>query len=174
MNEKNNLEMWTLALGIALLPPIWAILSPLIGINVGPIALVCAGIFVASGNRVDYALKICAGYLAGLAWGIATLQSTSMLPMNKELTQFATLFILGGLAVIISSTLLKKIVYLPSWLCGWAITLEVLGDVSKNQWLTMSMQLAIAMIVGVFYIGVGVLKFQQYLFKVITSENKRF
>lgn len=45
---------------------------------------------------------------------------------------------------------------------------------SKNQWLTMSMQLAIAMIVGVFYIGVGVLKFQQYVFKGITNENKRF
>lgn len=163
MKNSKNLEMFTLALGIALLPPLWAVLSPYIGIKVGPVALICAGIFVASGNNINYAFKICTGYLAGLLWGIITLQSIIILPINKELAQFITLFILGGLAVIMSNTLLSRIVYLPSWLCGWAITLQVMGELSKNDWLSMTIQLAVAMIVGVLYIGIGVLKFQQHL-----------
>lgn len=37
--NRNNL---TLALCIALFPPIWAVLSPKLGIEVGAVALICA------------------------------------------------------------------------------------------------------------------------------------
>ena len=41
--EKRRLK-WTLALGIALLPPIWAVLSASVGITTGAVALIVAGI----------------------------------------------------------------------------------------------------------------------------------
>ena len=36
-------EVLTLALLIAIMPPIWAVFSPYFGISVGPIALIAAG-----------------------------------------------------------------------------------------------------------------------------------
>ena len=43
MDKKEKRQrMLTLALGIALLPPIWAILAPAIGITTCAVALICA------------------------------------------------------------------------------------------------------------------------------------
>ena len=50
--EKRQLK-WTLALGIALLPPIWAVLSSAVGITTGAVALICAGVYVANGNKTQ-------------------------------------------------------------------------------------------------------------------------
>ena len=36
-------ETWTLALCIALLPPIWAVAAPYVGVTTGAVALICAG-----------------------------------------------------------------------------------------------------------------------------------
>jgi len=60
---------------------------------------------------------------------------------------------------------MNKIVYLPAWLCGWALTLGMLSGIPKEQWITMEIQIAISMVTGVIYIGVGVLKFQQFIIK---------
>lgn len=166
--EKDKLiEILTLAIGIALLPPLWAVLSPYMGISVGAVALVCAALFVANGNKVEDSVKICLGYIIGLVWGIIALDTISVINFNKDIVQFLVLFVLGGLAVILSSTVMKKIVYLPSWLCGWALSLGMLGGLPKEQWITMEIQIAISMVTGVIYIGVGVLKCQQFIIKKI-------
>ena len=52
MSEK-TINKITLALGIALLPPIWAVLSPYAGITTGAVALICAGLYVTNGNKVS-------------------------------------------------------------------------------------------------------------------------
>ena len=46
MEEKREkrIRMLTLAFGIALMPPIWAVLSPYMGISTGAVALICAGL----------------------------------------------------------------------------------------------------------------------------------
>lgn len=50
MSDK-KLNILTLAFGIALLPPIWAVLSPYAGITTGAVALICAGLYVTNGNK---------------------------------------------------------------------------------------------------------------------------
>ena len=49
----------------------------------------------------------------------------------KSLETFAVLFVMGALAVIIGS-LLSRQVYLPAWLCGWAIGLTMMAG---NGWI---------------------------------------
>ena len=63
MNRKETL---TLALLIAILPPIWAVASPYLGNSVGPIALIAAGIYATNGNKFEDAHKIALGYLCGV------------------------------------------------------------------------------------------------------------
>lgn len=57
MSDK-KLNILTLAFGIALLPPIWAVLSPYAGITTGAVALICAGLYVTNGNKKENALKM--------------------------------------------------------------------------------------------------------------------
>ena len=40
---KRHTDTWTLALCIALLPPLWAVAAPYLGVTTGAVALICAG-----------------------------------------------------------------------------------------------------------------------------------
>ena len=59
-------EKYILALGVALLPPVWAVLGGIIGIECSWIALVCAGIYVAAGNHA-YQMGSCSDLQAALS-----------------------------------------------------------------------------------------------------------
>ena len=63
--EEKRRNTWTLALGVALLPPIWAVLAPHLGVTTGAVALICAGLYAANGNKYEDCLKITLGFLCG-------------------------------------------------------------------------------------------------------------
>lgn len=165
MNKRKS-SILTLALGIALLPSIWAVISPYFGITTGAVALICAGIFVANGNKIEDGVRISIGFLLGDLWGCIALKIINMVELNENIKLFCALFILGGLAVIIASTKLKKIIFLPAWLSGWAITLLLMSPLNMN-WGTLPIQIGISMLMGIWYVGVGVLKFQNLLIIMI-------
>lgn len=167
--EKRRLK-WTLALGIALLPPIWAVLSGAAGITTGSVALICAGVYVANGNRKKDAIKISVGFLLGDLWAIIAVFIMEMLKWNPNVELYLTLFVMGGLAVLIGETL-PKIIYTPSWLCGWAIGLTILGPLAVKDFGTLPVQIAVAMLAGVFYVGVGVDAFQKWLLRLLKGKG---
>lgn len=166
MEEKRmkKINMLTLAFGIAALPPVWAVLAPCIGVSTGSVALICAGLFVANGNKRQSALKICIGFLLGDLWALITVWVMEVLQWNPNVELYLTLFVMGGLAVIIGETL-ARIIFLPAWLCGWAIGLTVMGPLKMDQIGTLPIQIGIAMVAGVIYVGVGVDAFQKMLIR---------
>ena len=131
MDEKRRQKL-TLALGIALLPPIWAVLAPVIGVTTGAVALICAGLYVA---------------------------------LNPNVELYCTLFLMGGLAVLIGESL-PRFIYTPAWLCGWAIGLTIMGPLKVAEIGTLPIQIGAAMLAGVFYVGVGVDAFQKWLLRL--------
>lgn len=153
MKNKLKRENLTLALCIALFPPIWAVLSPKLGIQVGAVALICAGVYAAAGNRTELAVPMTLGFLAGDLWAWLALWMMELLPFGQSASVFVTLFVMGGAAVILSS-LLPKIFYCPAWLCGWAIGLTVMGPMEIKSVGNMPLQIAAAMFAGVWYVGV--------------------
>lgn len=60
--DRKKKEILTLSMGIALLPPLWAVLAPYIGIKTGAVALICAGLYVTNGNKQKDGLKIMFGF----------------------------------------------------------------------------------------------------------------
>ena len=96
MSEK-KLNILTLALGIAALPPIWAVLAPFAGITTGAVALICAGLYVTNGNKNSDALKITLGFLCGDCWAVLAIFIMEKLTLNPNLELYGTLFILGVL-----------------------------------------------------------------------------
>jgi hypothetical protein len=100
--DRNTL---TLAFCIALLPPLWAVLAPHIGIQTGAVALICAGLYVTNGNKLTDGVKISAGFLLGDFWAWAAIHVMAHLPFGSDGNLFVTLFVMGGLAVLISALL---------------------------------------------------------------------
>jgi hypothetical protein len=167
--EKRQLK-WTLALGIALLPPIWAVLSSAVGITTGAVALICAGVYVANGNKTQDAVKISIGFLLGDLWAVIATFIMEKLQLNPNVEVYMTLFFMGGLAVLIGETL-PKIIFTPAWLCGWAIGLTILGPLAVKDFGSLPLQIAVAMLAGVFYVGVGVDAFQKWLLKLLNKKG---
>jgi len=163
--SKKWINILTLAFTIALLPPIWAVASNYIGVSVGAVALICAGLYVAAGNTVKKAIPITIGFLCGDIWAVIAVNIMARLSWNPDVELYVTLFILGGLAVIIGSSL-EKIIFVPAWLCGWAIGLTIIGPMDVNNLGNMPVQIGIAMIAGVFYVGVIGDVFQRFLVKL--------
>ena len=142
----------TLALLIAILPPAWAVVSPYLGNTVGPVALIAAGIYGANGNKWEDAHKIALGYLAGDIWAYAATVIMASTPFNADLTLFMTLAVLGFLAVVISQYF-PDIFHMPSWLAGWAIGMLAMNLDQSTPLLSLTAQIAAAMLVGVYYVG---------------------
>ena len=168
--ENRKKEILTLAVCIALLPPLWAVFSSFIGITTGSVALICAGIFVADGSRYGNAPKIALGFLAGDVWAVLALKLMDMLLLPPAAELFLTLFFMGGAAVLISSAL-PGLLYLPSWLSGWAIGLTVMAPEGIANAGSLPVQIAISMAVGVFYVGIGVDALQKLLMKTVSRRD---
>ena len=130
MKDKKT-EILTLAIGIAALPPIWAVLSPYLGITTGAVALICAGLYVANGNKRKDAFRIITGFLCGDLWAVLAIFLMEKMSWNPDIELYLTLFVLGGLAVLIGENF-SKYIFTPSWLCGWAIGLTIMGPMTIN------------------------------------------
>lgn len=149
MNKK---EILTLAVLIAILPPIWAVASPYIGNSVGPVALIAAGIYGTNGNKFEDAYKIALGYLAGDIWALICSLIMAHTPFNADLSLFCTLAVLGFLVVVISNSV-PNILHMPSWLAGWAIGMLVMNLDHSTPVMNLTFQIGFAMLVGVYYVG---------------------
>lgn len=168
--DKNKMiSIMPLALGIAMLPPLWAVVSPYLGITTGAVALICAALYVVNGNKLQDGIKISLGFLCGDIWSYSALKFMSLFTYNPNVVLYSTLFILGGLAVIISC-LYNRWIYLPAWLCGWAIGLTIMGPIGINHLGSLPIQIGISMLVGVWYVGAGVDKFQAIVIKIINNK----
>ena len=64
--------------------------------------------------------------------------------------------------MIVSETF-SSMIYTPAWLCGWAIGLTIMGPMQVDGIGTLPIQIGVAMLVGVIYVGVGVDAFQGML-----------
>lgn len=149
---QNKKPVLTLALLVAVLPPLWAVAGPYLGNTVGPIALIAAGIYGTNGNKFEDAHKIALGYLAGDIWSLIATLTMANTPFNADLTLFITLFVLGFLAVVISN-ILPNIFFMPAWLAGWAIAMLTMNLDTATPLMSLTIQIAVAMLVGVYYVG---------------------
>ncbi len=166
MNNKTK-QTAILAIGIGVFPPLWAVLSPYLGITTGAVALICAGVYSAAGSKKKLALPMSIGFVLGDLWAVLALNIMEVLSKFPNGKVFITLCLLGMLAVVIGCTF-EKIIYLPAWLCGWAIGLTILTPKSLTDGSHLVLQIAVAMLVGVWYVGAGV-----DLFCKIVLEKKK-
>ena len=149
---QSKKEVWIMAFCIAMFPPIWAVAAPYMNINTGAVALICAGVYAANGSRLQDAVKISTGFLLGDCWAVLALKLMDLAQWNPDLELFVTLFVLGGLAVLLSAAA-PNWIYCPSWLCGWAIGLTVMAPMGYGQIGSYPLQIGVSMLVGVWYVG---------------------
>lgn len=151
-DRRKKKETLTLALLIGILPPLWAVASPYLGNRFGPIALICAGIYVTNGNIYADAHRIAAGYIAGDIWALIAALLLDASPFSDDVSLFIVLFVLG-FAAVMTAGYLPKIFFLPSWLAGWAIGMLTNNLYTGGSLYGTAVQIGIAMLVGVYYVG---------------------
>ena len=164
-------ETLTLALCIALLPPIWAVAAPYLNVTTGAVALICAGLCAANGDKATDAVRISIGFLLGDFWAWLAVWIMDVMPWNPDLELFGTLFVLGGLAVLLSA-LAPKWIFCPAWLCGWAIGLTIMAPGGFSQIGTLPFQIAAAMLVGVWYVGVFLNLVRNWMLRLVAKRQK--
>lgn len=144
-----------LALFVATIPSLWAVAAPFVGVTVGAAALITGGFFVASGNDPKNKWRELFGMWLGIPWGMMAVTFPGLTGWPKT-TLFVTLFVLGALAVLISGMPgIRNWVDTAAWLTGWAISIIILslkGGPAKFG--TMPLQIAGAMLAGIFIVGV--------------------
>ena len=160
----NRSGLFSLAFCVAFLPPVWAVIAPHINIETGAVALICTGLYAARGNKREDAIKITIGFLLGDLWSVLALKFMNIINWQQDVELFLTLFIMGGLAVLISG-IFSKWIFTPSWLCGWAIGLTILNTVEMDKIFLYVWQIAVSMVVGVWYVGVCLDIIQKKLWK---------
>ena len=141
-----------LAISIGLLPPIWAVVSSHMGISCGAVALICAGIYVTAGNKVELGLPMSLGFLLSDAMAVCAIWLMENLPFGGDVNTFLTLAVLGFAAVLVC-TRAERFLFLPAVLSGWAVGLTVMGPLGFAGLGTMPLQVAVAMLAGVWYAG---------------------
>lgn len=144
-----------LAISIGLLPPIWAVLSGHFGIDCGAVALICAGIYVTAGNKVELGLPMSLGFLLSDLMAVCAVWLMENLPFPADVNTFLTLAVLGFAAVMLC-TRFDKVFFLPAVLSGWAVGLTVMGPLGFANLGNMPLQVAVAMLAGVWYAGCAV------------------
>ncbi len=172
MQIKNKvLDVLPTAIGVALLPPIWAAVSELFGITFGWVSLACAGMYFIIGDPAKSGVKTSVSFLMGCIWGLAATLMINWLPINKIISLFAVLCVLGFAAVICSEIVLKKKTVLSAWLGSWAIALGVFGQAEPSQFGTILIKLMIAMLVGIWYIVLFNQTFQNFMKQLLNRKK---
>lgn len=170
--ENKVLNVLPTAIGVALLPPIWAVVSASFGITFGWVSLACAGMYFIIGDPVRSGIKTSVSFLMGCLWGLAATVVINRLPINKIISLFAVLCVYGFVAVICSELILKKRTVLSAWLGSWAIALGVFGQAEPHQFGIILIKLIIAMLVSVWYIVLFNQKFQKLLKQIIKRKKQ--
>lgn len=144
-----------LALFVATIPSLWAVAAPFVGVTVGAAALITGGFFMASGNDPKNKWRELFGMWLGIPWGMMAVTFPGLTGWPKT-TLFVTLFVLGALAVLISGMPgIRNWVDTAAWLTGWAISIIILSlNGGPAKFGTMPLQIAGAMLAGIFIVGV--------------------
>lgn len=161
-----------LAFAIASMPPIWAVLSPYVGVGTGAVALIVAGVYVTNGNRREDAVRILLGLLLGDLFSVVAIWMTENIPFSPDISLYLTLFVLGAAAVMIGESL-PRIIFTPGLLCGWAIGLTIMAPLGMAGMGTLPLQIAASMAAGVLYVGIGVDMFQRWLVRMATKNGSK-
>lgn len=173
--EKRN-GILALAIGVAIIPALWAVLTPYIKINAGAAALVAASIFFAYGGKVKH-INAALGFMMGLASGVLAVLMILNLPFTPDINLFLTLAVVAGGSVILALTICSSFTDLSSWLGGLAITVLVIVMAMQggmppqiSAWGNIILSLAVNMLAGVYVIGGVMMKLVGFIGKLLNGK----
>lgn len=169
--KKSFREAFPAAVGIALLPPLWAVVSASAGIEFGWVSLACASMLLPFHKPLKAGIWQSISFVLGMVWGLtATIaQQKLLLPQNVSL--FLVLCVWGFVAVVLSEVVFHKKTVLPIWLGSWAISLGMFGGSDPSQYGAVFGKLLAATLSGVWYIGLLNQKFQDWIDRRISVHS---
>lgn len=169
-NVFKEKEILTLALSVGIMVPIWGTFHSMIGIGMTWPAFASAALFFAANCKIKDSINISFGHAIGVMWGIIFLNivnAPQLSQYNNQVILFVTLCVLGILAVFVTNIGFKLLSHLPSLFSGWAITVGGLGNITLTNWGSTPLDILLSIMAGIFIVGLGILKVQSCLLKII-------
>lgn len=124
---------------------------------------------MSAGHQLKDAINITLTHILGLGWGVAVLTLMNRPEVqegNTLLLSFVILCVFGILSVIVTNIGIKLLSHTPSLFSGWAIGFATLGGVAVDEWQTICIDVIGALIIGIWFVGVGISQFQSFLIKL--------
>jgi len=141
-----------MVIGISIIPAIWAVIANHIGVTIAAVSMISACPYVLAGKNAKDACSMTLGLLLGIVWARLTFILMGALTFNPDLVTFLVLVFMVAILIVIDS-FIPKYVDCIAWLCGFAIAITVLGPCTPDVINTMSLHLALAMVVGIWCVG---------------------
>lgn len=159
------------AVGVALLPPLWAVVSALAGIPFGWVSLASAGMLLPFHEPLRAGVRQSLSFFMGCIWGLTATIAMSALPLPQMSALFLVLCVWGFAAVLLSEVAFRQKTVLAIWLGSWAIALGTFGEITPANYAAVFGKLLLAMLCGVWYIGLLNQKFQALLDRHLRCEK---
>lgn len=174
MKKNNIIKMLMLALSVSIFVPIWGTFHAYIGINNAWVAFVSAAVFFAAGHNIREVVKVSLSHILGMFWGLAVLYiiDASLLNINVILYMFIVLAIFGFASVLITNIGISLVSHTPSLFAGWAVAFVVFDGMPISEWKGSCLDVGLALVIGVWFVGVGISQFQMLLIKVLKIDDE--
>lgn len=173
MNEKLKSTLF-LALSVGIFVPLWGTFHGYVGIENTWAAFASAAIFFATGAKLKDSIKVAACNAIGLLWGLIFLyviQLPALQGYSSTLVIFATLGVLGICAILVTSIGIPIICDSASLFGGWAVGVGALGGISVEKWAYIPVDILLSLLVGVFFVGVGISQLHGLLLKLFGNSE---
>ena len=84
---------------------------------------------------------------------------------------FIVLAIFGFASVVITNIGISLVSHTPSLFAGWAVAFAVFGGIPISEWKGSCLDVGLALVIGVWFVGVGISQLQMLLIKVLKIED---
>lgn len=145
-------ETWVKVVSLAVLPVFWVAAAGLTNVIAAPVAMIAATIYVMGAKTVRDGLTMTAGFLLGIIFSFGSILLIPVLPFSDLISTCIVLLVVVSIIVILQS-LLYKVSNLFAWLCSYSVGMTLFSLCPEERLESIALQLAVSMLVGVWFMG---------------------
>lgn len=145
-------ETWAKVVSLSVLPAFWAAAAGLTNVRTAAVAMIAATIYVMGAKSFHDGLPMTVGFLLGIVFSLGSVLLIPVLPFSNLISTCLVLLVVVAIIVILQS-FLSKVSNLFAWLCSYSVGMTLFGLFPREELGSIALQLAISMLVGVWFIG---------------------
>ncbi|WP_019679526.1 NAD(P)H-dependent oxidoreductase [Ruminococcus flavefaciens] len=169
MKKTNIIKVILLAVSVAVIVPLWGTFHSYATVERAWVAFISAAVFFAAGHKLKDIVNVALSHILGMFWGMGVLyvMQQHLIDVNAVVYSLIVLAVFGFFSVIVTSLNIKIISHTPSLFAGWAVAFAAFGGAELSEWKDISIDVGLALVIGVVVIGTGISQLHLLLMKLL-------